>query len=191
MTALTEDPSKVIVAKLLEPEQCRSLIERGSAERGWHSTNFLDTRTGRMVVDKTVRDARVLAELEFPAPFAEARAALSRALARFVGPGAQPRFGLSSLQLVRYDKDGLFAPHRDSEAQVERWRRYSLVCYLNEEFEEGGTTFPNVGKTVKPPAGYGIIFPSYYWHGGTPVRSGTKYVMLGYLGDPETMPANA
>ncbi len=57
-------------------------------------------------------------------------------------------------------------------------RQISIVLYLNDDFEGGGTEFIN--QTYKPSPGYGLIFPSNWCfpHSGQKVLSGKKRVAV-------------
>jgi predicted 2-oxoglutarate/Fe(II)-dependent dioxygenase YbiX len=63
-------------------------------------------------------------------------------------------------------------------------RYYSLVCYLNDDFEGGSTRFPALDYAVKPQCGKAILFPSRYLHGGEPVISGQKYILISWITGP-------
>jgi hypothetical protein len=56
--------------------------------------------------------------------------------------------------------------------------KYTLVCYLNDDYEGGEIVFPNQNVTIKPKAGSMVMFPSGdpYTHEAKPVTSGKKYL---------------
>jgi hypothetical protein len=100
-----------------------------------------------------------------------------------------PRSHLEDLQVVQYPAGGYFRPHYDADlsqpdTQVAS-RQATVLVYLNDDYEGGGTTFPLINHTVKPEKGKAVVF----WtldvqhqivpqalHGGDPVRSGTKWI---------------
>lgn len=55
---------------------------------------------------------------------------------------------------------------------------FSLVAYINDDYEGGEISFPNHNVTVKPKAGSMIMFPSQepYIHEVKPIISGTRYM---------------
>ncbi len=57
-------------------------------------------------------------------------------------------------------------------------RKVSVILYLNEGFEGGGTEF--IHTALKPKPGYAIIFPSNwcYPHAGQKVVSGKKRIAV-------------
>jgi hypothetical protein len=192
---LTESADKVRVISLLSSSRCEELIRESDALGQWARSDFHDRDSGGMRIDRSVRDAVVLSERAHPDVFRQARADITERFTRFVGPEARPRFILSQFALVRYEHGGHYVPHRDSSPDEgvgnTRWRRYSIVCYLNRDFDEGGTTFTVIEQTFRPDVGKAILFPSYYFHAGDTVRKGRKYILTTYLGDPETAPINA
>jgi prolyl 4-hydroxylase len=99
------------------------------------------------------------------------------------------------LQVVKYAKGGFFVPHFDpcegDEQFCERMnresghRKYTVLIYLNDDFEGGETEFPELKKSVKPEKGKAVIFRSVddngniipeSKHGGNPVTQGEKWV---------------
>lgn len=100
-----------------------------------------------------------------------------------------------ALQVVSYDKGGFFKPHYDpcdgSETYCERMnsdsgpRWITFIIYLNDDFEGGETSFPNVNKSCKPEKGKAVIFYNTdtdgniikeALHSGNEIKSGTKWM---------------
>jgi prolyl 4-hydroxylase len=98
------------------------------------------------------------------------------------------------LQIVKYLPNGFYKEHHDSccdETAICRdfikksgQRILTILIYLNDDFEEGATSFPNLNLKLKPSIYSGIVFYPLYenrchpkaLHTGTPVKSGVKYV---------------
>jgi len=81
------------------------------------------------------------------------------------------------IQILEYSLDQGYKFHHDvsnNPNSKEYHRQISVVIYLNDGFEGGGTEFPH--QTFKPPAGYGLFFPSNWSfpHSGQKVLSGKK-----------------
>jgi prolyl 4-hydroxylase len=64
-------------------------------------------------------------------------------------------------------------------------RYYTLLIYLNDDFEGGETVFPKINKFVKPKKGKAVLFQSVdhrgviideAFHGGNPVSAGQKWI---------------
>lgn len=58
---------------------------------------------------------------------------------------------------------------------------YTVIVYLNDDYEGGEVSFPNHEVTIKQAAGDVLIFPSYYLHYSDPVISGEKYMAISRL----------
>lgn len=75
-----------------------------------------------------------------------------------------------------YEKGAFMKLHRDvtDESEV-----VSTVIYLNDEYEGGEISFPEVGDgyTYKPEKYELVYFPTPYLHGVNTVTSGTKYII--------------
>jgi len=100
------------------------------------------------------------------------------------------------LQVVRYKPGTFYRPHHDSccedtdacrEFEKKGGQRVgTLLVYLNNDFTDGSTHFPNLNKLFRSPRGNGVFFrpmdPSgkqchiNALHGGMPPTSGTKYL---------------
>lgn len=99
------------------------------------------------------------------------------------------------LQVVQYKKGGFFNPHYDAcDPTVNDCKRmdgddgprlYTILIYLNDDFEGGETIFPKINKTVKPEKGKAVLFRNVdkdgviikdSFHGGVPVKQGEKWI---------------
>lgn len=85
------------------------------------------------------------------------------------------------IQILEYHPNQEYKFHHDvsnNPNSKEYHRQISVVVYLNDEFEGGGTEFPH--QTFKPSAGYGLFFPSNWSfpHSGQKVLSGKKRVAV-------------
>ena len=93
------------------------------------------------------------------------------------------RLGLEELRVKRYNAGTgeRFDEHVDV-ASLDGAKRYlAFICYLNDDFTGGETTFGD--KTITPSKGKVVVFPPtwQYPHAGLPVDTGTKYIMSTYL----------
>lgn len=97
------------------------------------------------------------------------------------------------IQVVKYEPGDYYRPHQDTccfggnreGCQGADKRRLTVIVYMNDDFEGGGTNFPNLNMYLKPKKGDAIVFNTlgmfnrcsrYALHEGTPVKSGTKYI---------------
>jgi len=106
-------------------------------------------------------------------------AATGRALAWFERP-----------QILKYSAGGFYAAHADADnydEQAGRWRHdldrdFSLLLYLNDDFEGGRLAFEYFDYRITPSAGMLVWFPSdaRYFHGAETTRSGTRYAIVSW-----------
>lgn len=87
-------------------------------------------------------------------------------------------------QLIRYKAGAHYAPHKDSDESEYASRYFTVLCYLNEDFQGGDTNFPSLRHTVRPASGKTVIFPSEYLHAAEPVTQGEKFVFLTWMSGP-------
>lgn len=99
------------------------------------------------------------------------------------------------LQVVNYPIGGFFTPHYDAcdgdSTYCDRMntkggpRLWTILFYLNDNFEGGETVFPNINRVVKPKKGKAVIFKNINdnriiikqaLHGGEPIKSGEKWI---------------
>ena len=95
--------------------------------------------------------------------------------------GIDTRSWREGIQILQYEKNQQYKFHHDAATHTEQkeyHRKISVIVYLNDGFEGGGTSF--IHKTFKPKPGYALIFPSNwcYPHSGQMVESGMKRVAV-------------
>jgi hypothetical protein len=83
--------------------------------------------------------------------------------------------------IKKYNVGTEMGPHADQNDGDVRLR-YSIVSYLNDDYEGGELAFPNQNVVIKPQAGSIVIFPSSepYLHQSKKLISGTKYMCPGF-----------
>lgn len=86
----------------------------------------------------------------------------------------------SPIGILNYGVGGRYTTHRDS-GPAHPERVLSLLLYLNDDFEGGGTCFPSQALEVRPVPGMGVLFDSSLAHSGEPVLSGRKFAMVTWL----------
>lgn len=91
------------------------------------------------------------------------------------------------LHIVRYGPGGRYAWHVDNDYSLEpngKQRKYTVVVPLNDTAKGGGLELMwTNGKPYKPnlKPGDAIIFPATMVHRATPVKSGERWVLIGWL----------
>lgn len=93
-------------------------------------------------------------------------------------------------QILRYPVGGKYNQHSDADqwlADKKEWLRvqdrdYSVLLYLNDEFEGGDLKFINQNFTIKPKPGMLVAFPSdyNYMHAALPTTKGIRYVIVSW-----------
>jgi hypothetical protein len=88
--------------------------------------------------------------------------------------GANPR-----LRLYRYGPGERHGAHWDTVVELGGGVRslVTLVFYLNDGFEGGETSYPELERTIAPRAGRALLFQHRILHEATAVRSGEKLVL--------------
>ena len=84
---------------------------------------------------------------------------------------------LDRVTIKAWNQGQSMGPHFDGQ-DGNRDLAFSLVSYINDDYEGGEISFPNHNITIKPKAGSLIMFPSQepYIHEVKPIISGTRYM---------------
>lgn len=90
----------------------------------------------------------------------------------------------SGTQMVRYTAGGHYVAHTDADEADLASRYFTVLCYLNDDFTGGETSFPSLQMRVTPVAGKVLVFPSRFWHCAEPVIRGEKFVFLTWMCGP-------
>jgi len=86
------------------------------------------------------------------------------------------------VEVVRYMPGGLYQLHYYGD-----WRAFTLLIYLNDNFEGGTTHFPHVdddGLRVLPEVGKGVFWANernLSLHAGDPVLHGEKWIAICHM----------
>lgn len=100
------------------------------------------------------------------------------------------------LQGQLYEEGQYFKPHQDffsgpaydKHCLASGNRTHTLMIYLNDDFEGGGTDFPNLGITVQPEQGKAVAWQNMSdgeclndaMHEGMPILKGKKYIITSW-----------
>jgi prolyl 4-hydroxylase len=184
-------PRIVLLGNLLSDEECDALIEYGQA-RLERSPVVSDTEGKTEVhAHRTSRGAMLQrGETELVARIEARLAAVTR----------WPVENGEGLQMLQYEKGNEYRPHYDwfdatrpgPRKHLERGgqRVATVVMYLSDVEEGGGTSFPNIGLTVQPKKGCAVFFANtdayrapdpQTLHAGEPVAKGVKYIATKWL----------
>lgn len=183
---ISEKLEAVKLLRVITAHECASLLNKVDRHSGWTAATSPNSDSSE--VDRSSFDAEVLLEIVYREEFKQIRERLEAYFSRWLDTQAKNCFILSSLVMVRYRAGGHLGVHADATVNHNRFRRYSIVLYLNREFKGGATSFLRLRKSWRPAEGEALFFPSSYIHCGEPVQDGVKYVIIAFLCDPKTVP---
>jgi Rps23 Pro-64 3,4-dihydroxylase Tpa1-like proline 4-hydroxylase len=171
---------RVYALRAFTPAESAVIVSQAILSPKW----FPAVINAELEIDRNVRDAEILFEEvhQHSSFYRERLASITRTLAENVEPGST----LNEVQLVRYAAGGKYRDHRDGPTPGAQSRVLSLVCYLNDRFAGGQTTFSELGFSVAPLSGIVIAFPPSYLHRADPVQRGKKYVITAWYHAPPT-----
>ncbi|HJV76291.1 MAG TPA: 2OG-Fe(II) oxygenase [Noviherbaspirillum sp.] len=184
-------PRIVLLGNVLSNEECDALIDYGN-QRLQRSPVVSDTDGANQVnTQRTSRGAMLQrGESELVARIEARLAALTQ----------WPAENGEGMQLLRYEKGNEYRPHFDwfdpalpgPRKHLERGgqRVGTVVMYLSEVEQGGGTSFPNLGLQVQPKKGSAVFFANTdpygvpdknTLHAGEPVMRGVKFIATKWL----------
>ena len=196
---LCESPRIGVVRGFAPVDLCKWLV--GAAEGRLQPAGTTDARTGRFTADpaRTNRYAQVrLFDYSLPLLF------LRHQMASIV---EQPTANFEVMNLLSYQPGEEYRPHHDymdpaaegfQQELAERGQRVAtFLVYLNDDFEGGETSFPDVDLKFRGTAGDALFFISASpdgtidtrtRHAGLPPASGTKWLLSQWVRNrPQTV----
>ena len=183
------NPRIVVIGNLLSDQECDELIALARPRLARSLT--VATQTG----GEEVNDDRTSSGMFFQRGEHEVVRRLETRLARLLD---WPEENGEGLQILHYRPGAEYKPHYDYFDPVEPGtptilkrggqRVATIVMYLAEPQQGGGTTFPDVNLVVAPKRGNAVFF-SYdrphpvtrTLHGGAPVLAGEKWIATKWL----------
>lgn len=186
MIEYTEEIAGILALPLYDARECRSIIEHARGVDTWADAKVSASVEGGFnpATRPEARRASVLA----PARESEIGRAFDEKMESVIKPLVKKVWGVSINQhsethFVRYSPGNYYRPHSDTG--VHRTDRYfTVIAYLNDDFEGGKTSFPELNYSVAPRCGKAVIFPATYMHCAEPVTCGEKYVLVSWLTGP-------
>jgi predicted 2-oxoglutarate/Fe(II)-dependent dioxygenase YbiX len=185
----------VFLGELVDPADCHKIVSELSQAQEWVDAEITVYRgeDGKRVESMLDPDRRLARRIHFRGLDLSAQPLLTSFLKdvrRHVLPLIVSEFGLKvceigEAELVHYPPGGLFTPHSDANV-VKPYRAFSVLLYLNDDFQGGETAFPDLGFSCQPRKGRVLVFPSHMTHGGNPVTAGTKDIIVMWVFYPGT-----
>lgn len=184
-------PRVILMENLLSDDECDAMIEMSRTEL--QRAKVVDESTGESRPDPD----RISGYKNFPHGATPVVAAIeARIAAMFDHPIAHQE----QVQVLHYPVGGQYKPHHDyfepslpgSPAILKRGgqRVATVVMYLNDVAEGGGTVFPKLGIEAKPRRGNAVYFESVdafgqldprLLHAGAPVTQGEKWIAVKWI----------
>ena len=185
---LSDDPEVTHFAELLNPTECRYLME-ATGNRFEPSMVYDSSR--QLVRDeiRTSDGSTIHWLIEDPAVVA-----LNRRIAAASGSSYESG---EALALLRYSPGQQYRPHFDFVKGADNRRLMTALIYLNEDYEGGETEFVRTGLKIKGKAGDVILFRSdgddygpnpNSEHAGLPVTKGVKFLATRWIREARWIP---
>jgi predicted 2-oxoglutarate/Fe(II)-dependent dioxygenase YbiX len=183
----TREAHGVFAMPLYTSRRCSALAARVRRARQWSDAEVARHELGavQFIPDPAARAARILQGVlasGIEREFEEKIHSLVGPLIKKLWDASLPE--CQGTQLVRYKPGGHYVPHTDAGVDEFANRYFTVLCYLNQDFEGGKTSFPSLNYAATPEAGKAIIFPASYLHCAEPVISGEKLILLSWVCGP-------
>lgn len=187
MQRYKEECSGIFSVPLYSGRTCAAILRSIKTTNGWYDARVrseVGNGKHRSVRMASVRKARILN----PGAAEEIYSGFDRKIDRIVKPMIRRIWQTdlhkhSGTQLIRYAPNGHYEEHTDSGYDLSD-RYFSVLCYFNDDFEGGHTSFPYLNFAAVPQRGKAIVFPSSYMHCAEPVIEGEKFVGLTWIMGP-------
>lgn len=187
MIQYKEESRGVVSVPLYQPAECKAIVEEIKHLSGWTAAlvrNAKDAVNYEVLTRPDVRSARTLDAAGAEKFYRQFDGRMDATLKPLINQHWQIDLANhSGTHLLRYGPTDHYVPHRDTGPGLEH-RYFSVVCYLNDEFTGGQTSFPGLNYSATPEAGKAIVFPSNYLHCSEPVTSGEKFVLVSWINGP-------
>ena len=179
---VSDDPRIEIIRSLLSPDECEYLITRA---RPLLKPSFVDdgkTGIGRPDPIRTSHGAAFVPHEEDLVV-----QAINRRIAAATGTDVR---NAEALYVMRYEPGQQYRPHLDALPGLANQREWTAITYLNEGFEGGATSFPELDLSLRPDPGNLLLFRNSdadqqpdlrMRHAGEPVTSGEKWIATRWI----------
>lgn len=185
---LSEDPEVIVFPQLLDPTECRYLME---ATGNQFEPSMVYDSNRRLVRDdiRTSDGSTIHWLIEDPAVVA-----LNRRIAAVSGSSYESG---EALALLRYSPGQEYRPHFDFVKGTDNRRLMTALIYLNDDYEGGETAFVRTGLKVKGKTGDVILFRNdgadggpnpLSEHAGLPIYKGVKYLATRWIREAKWIP---
>ena len=181
--AFVKNIAGVFSVQLYDSASCDAIIKYAVRSRDWSDASIGEEHNGTHV--SAVRKEYRVAQSFSPSDRSRIKREFEAKLDILVKPFIRHAWRVdlsahSGTHIVRYSPGGFYVTHEDAGLDLMD-RYFTVLCYLNEDFEGGETSFPSLAWRITPKKGMAVIFPSTYPHRSEPVLSGQKYILVSWL----------
>ena len=187
MAVYEEQTKGVISLRLFETSECQAIVQKLMHLETWNQALIREERNGHDYSDvknPALRSATLAQSDDVAWLYRE----FELRIHQLIKPVVSDLWKIdlkaqSGTQLLKYEVGDHYKPHLDTGVDLEQ-RYFSVLCYLNDDFQGGRTLFPTLDYAVTPVAGQAVLFPSMYRHGSEPITSGRKFVLVSWIDGP-------
>lgn len=185
--SFVEEARGVFSLQFYEPRSCKAIVDYVKSLKEWDRAGvLLDVGPGQQqsVVSPETRTASILTSARQGKAYRLFDERVNKTIKPFVRQVW--RVDLTEhagTQILRYSPGGHYVPHQDGGRNL-LYRYFTVLCYLNDDFEGGQTWFPSLHYAAVPRTGKAILFPARYYHAARPVIQGEKFVILSWINGP-------
>lgn len=195
-------PGVMVIDHYLHPDACRRITDYALAAPGRPLQVLDHSKSSKDALVTTASDKRITEKVRIDGLAPEILALFTDVY----GHRLEPHYGVEfewfeRPQILRYGPGGKYHAHADAEhydRALGRYvraqdRDYSVLVYVNDDYEGGAIAFPKLGYEVQPRAGMLIAFPSdhRYEHAALPTTAGTRLALVSWAavrGTPRVRP---
>jgi len=188
----TDVPDGILVIdNYLHSDACRRITEYALSAPGTPLKVLDHSRSTADVVKTMASDKRVTERVKIDGMSTE----LLTLFLDIYGHRLEPHYGVEfewfeRPQILRYPPGGVYDAHADAEHWDRAQRRfvraqdrdYSVLAYVNDDYEGGAIDFPRLDFRLQPEPGMLVAFPSdhRYEHAARPTTAGTRIALVSW-----------
>ena len=183
MIRVVEEIRGLLSFRLFAPASCERIIKFAERANDWSAASIGEESNGNY--ESAVRPQYRAAVTFSPSATSFVQRELVARIDKNVLPQLNrawrlPRLHIADTHIVRYVPGGFYVTHADAGLDLNN-RFFTVLCYLNDGYEGGQTSFPTLKFSVTPEKGKAVVFPATYLHCAEPVLQGTKYILVTWL----------